>query len=397
MPLSNPTIIHLTEYKSTFMPASALTSELGERLWREYGQQIKVEFPSPKTSNNWQLTNQGYVGYIPLTESHHFRLESKVPLQNLFGMLEYAFDLKSFRFLDGLMTSQDLPEFYERLALKLTDGILNRARQGLYRAYLPHQANLTAMRGRLDIAQLSRQIGQVTLPCHYDEQTADLPDNQILLWTLHQILRQRMSQNPTLTRAHRALSGTVTLIPHTAKDCEGGRYSRLNEDYRPLHALCRFFLASSGPQVAAGTHTMLPFLVNMSQLYERFVAAWLKEHLPPQWQLKMQERVNLHKSHFEIDLVLSDRHTGQTLCVLDTKYKEEVNNPDIFQITAYATAKHCTQAVLIYPQNISLPQQPIGQDVQIHYLTFDLNQRLDQSGEQFWQSLENIINPSPFF
>jgi 5-methylcytosine-specific restriction enzyme subunit McrC len=368
-----------------------MSEAIGTKLWREYGQQIKVEFPSPKTGNQWQLINQGYVGYIPLTDSHHFRLEPRFPIQSLFGMLEYAFNLKSFRFLDGLMTSHDLPEFYERLALKLANGILNRARQGLYRAYLSQQANLTTLRGRLDMTQLSRQIGKITLPCHYNEQTADLPDNQILLWTLHQILRQRMSQNPTITRAYRALSGTVTLMPHTATDCIGRNYSRLNEDYRPLHALCRFFLASSGPHVAEGAHTMLPFLVDMSLLYEQFVAAWLQEHLPSQWQLKGQERIKLHQTHFKIDLVLSDRNTGQTLAVLDTKYKAGVKHDDIFQITTYATAKHCAKAVLIYPQTMSLSQQPIGREVQIHYLTFDLNQPLAQSGEQFWQSLESAI------
>ena len=58
-------------------------------------------------------------------------------------------------------------------------------------------------------------------------------------------------------------------------------YHRLNRDYEVLHALCRFFLENSGPAHSSGGHTFFPFLVDMAQLFERFVAGWLQKHLPP--------------------------------------------------------------------------------------------------------------------
>ncbi len=47
--------------------------------------------------------------------------------------------------------------------------------------------------------------------------------------------------------------------------CDGRTYNRLNADYEPMHALCRFFLNNSGPTHERGDRPMLPFLVNMSR------------------------------------------------------------------------------------------------------------------------------------
>jgi len=60
----------------------------------------------------------------------------------------------------------------------------------------------------------------------------------------------------------------------------GRRYIRQNADYATLHALCRFFLEQAGPTHELGRHRMLPFVVEMAALFERFVVAWLRVHLP---------------------------------------------------------------------------------------------------------------------
>ena len=54
--------------------------------------------------------------------------------------------------------------------------------------------------------------------------------------------------------------------PVGADRCVGRTYNRLNADYEPMHALCRFFLENSGPAHARGDRSMLPFLVNMPRL-----------------------------------------------------------------------------------------------------------------------------------
>jgi 5-methylcytosine-specific restriction enzyme subunit McrC len=94
---------------------------------------VSVEYPTPKTEGAWRLTAQGWVGYIPLSQDMGVSLLPKVGLGNIFRMLEYAYRLKNFHFLDGAFESSSPLDFYERLARILTRRVLDRARKGLYR------------------------------------------------------------------------------------------------------------------------------------------------------------------------------------------------------------------------------------------------------------------------
>ena len=70
---------------------------------------------------------------------------------------------------------------------------------------------------------------------------------------------------------------------------------------------------------------MLPFLVNMWELFELFVAEWLQVNLPEKYTLVPQETVHIGKSGefiVRIDLVINEAETGVPVCVLDTKYKK---------------------------------------------------------------------------
>jgi 5-methylcytosine-specific restriction enzyme subunit McrC len=158
-----------------------------------------------------------------------------------------------------------------------------------------------------------------------------------------------------------------------------------------MHALCRFFLEHSGPTHQVGDREMLPFLVNMANLYELFVAEWLKAHLPAPWRVKVQEKVHIgaHKElQFEIDLVIEDDQ-GNTRYVLDTKYKtaDKPDNTDINQIIAYATAKNCREAILIYPTPLSRPLDIHLDNIHIRTLAFSLDGDLEAAGEKFLATL----------
>ncbi len=390
--------IPLTERKVTRLHRHAIPDDVGEVLWREHGKQVAVEFPSPKTGQQWELTPLGWVGYVAVSEDFVFWLKPKVEIQNLFRMLEYAYRLKSFQFLDGTIESSCLEDFYERLANVLAKRILDRARRGLYRSYVSESRDLPFVRGQMDLRRTARAPWDIRLHCHYQIHTPDVEENQILAWTLLRITRSDITLDrslPAVRRAYRMLQGTVDLKQFRPHECVDRLYNRLNEDYEPLHGLCRFFLENTGPSHDIGDRRMLPFLVNMDRLYELFIAEWLRVHLPPQWTIEPKERVYIGADqnwYFEVDMVLYHADTLEPACVLDTKYKaDKPHVDDIAQVVAYADSKVCRHAVLIYPYPTDQSLDENVGDVRVRSLTFVLDGELEAEGHEFVAELISCL------
>lgn len=384
----------LLEYEPYLIPQAELSTAVGEQLWQAYGDKLAVEFPSPKTNHAWRLMSLGWVGHIPLPGSYQISIKPKIELRNLWRMWAYAYNLRSFHWLDGLVELESLAEFFDELARVLALKVLHRGRQGFYRTYLAQTERLPFVRGQLQWRQNWQQPDAATLLCRYDVHTADIPDNQILATTLSQIAQSRRCREPVQTavsQAYRLLQSITTPHHFQPQDCIGRSYTRLNDDYRPLHALCRFFLEHTGPRLERGDYQMMPFLVNMARLYELFVAEWLKAHLPPPWFVKAQERVTLgpqSELQFDVDLVLYDGN-GRAHTVLDTKYKTPAKpaNDDVSQIVTYAKAAGCREAVLIYPMALERPLNVMIGDVHLRSLAFALDSDLEQAGERFLTNL----------
>ena len=385
-------VIELPEYQTKSFAKEDLAEELVMALHEGYASQVGVEAPSFLNGNTWRLTSLGWVGYIPLAGDVHFSLAPKVPIQNLFGMLEYAYRLKGFRILEGLIDAESIAELYDRLALVLAKRVLDRVRRGLYRSYLGQDDSLPYVRGRLDLSAHLKDPARVTLPCRFEEHTADLEDNQILLWTLTRVLECGVCTErslPFVRQARRALQGYAGVNPCSANCCVDRLYNRLNGDYEPMHALCRFFLEHTGPTHRAGDRRMLPILVDMERLFELFVVEWLKRHVPEQYLVRGQENVQFSLGQtvsISIDITVEDVSTGQTVLVLDTKYKapDQPAPADIEQVVAYAAAKGCRRAVLVYPAKLAGAVGGMwGQDIGVEALTFQLDGDIENRGQDF--------------
>jgi len=257
---------------------------------------------------------------------------------------------------------------------------------------------LPYVRGRIDLRPLVQRPYDVHLTCRYHECTADVEENRILAWTLFVIARSGLCREHTLThvrRAFHALQGTVIVEPYGAEACLGRTYNRLNDDYRTLHALCRFFLDHSGPTHHLGSRSMIPFIVDMARLYELFVAEWLSAHLPAGLRLSVQQSYDLAPEvglRFKIDLVLSDVVTGEVLFVLDTKYKSEAlpATDDISQVVAYAEGKRCRDAVLIYPFDRAPFEVRVG-TIRVRALPLSLQGNLEDAAQRFLQLV--LVSP----
>lgn len=390
-------IIEITEYQDKLFTHQEIPESVGQELYDKYKTQIDIDFPSYTTRNQWRLKSKGWVGYIPVNPEFGLKINPKVSIKNLLGMLDYAYKFNNFRFLDGLMNCESLQEFYNYLAHLLAQKIIERCRKGLYRTYLPKTEQLAYVRGRLNMQQLIQKPWDVKLKCHYEEHTADIAENQILAWTLYIIGHSGFCSDrvsPTVRKAYHALQGLVTPKPYRAEDCIGRQYNRLNEDYQILHILCRFFLDNSSPSHEMGNHQTLPFLIDMAHLYELFVAEWLKKNAPPGYIFKQQHQIEVGQDRqFILDILLCDAATGEALAVLDTKYKspEKAANSDIHQMISYANTTNSKQAFLVYPVDLKQELSIQSHDINVRSLTFSLDNNLECAGQTFLKKLFSTI------
>ena len=386
--------VNLTEYKTEYFPANCLSQDMGKLIWQLFKNYISIEPPSWKNDDHWELTSNGWVGYIPIGDDVTICLNPKVPIGNLFRMLEYAYRLKLI-IVEGLFDCETLNEFYESLAIILASRVIDRKRKGLHKLYIDKKEELPYLRGKLQFQDIIRKPWIVNLPSQYQEHTPDIADNQILSWTLFVIIRSGVcSENSisTIRKAYRELQRLIELNLYSPQDCINRLYDRLNEDYKPMHILCRFFLENSGPSINQGDRSMMPFLIDMSKLYELFVAEWLRAKLPNDYELISQEHIKFGSTgeiSFDIDLVINSKESDEVVYVLDTKYKipEAPSSSDVHQIVAYSEAKNCNEAILIYPAKIKSPFEGMIGQINVRTLSFSIDGDLDDGGNQFLTEL----------
>ena len=144
-----------------------------------------------------------------------------------------------------------------------------------------------------------------------------------------------------------------------------------------------------------GEHQFLPYIVNMPILFETFVAAWLRENVPPELQVTPHYRVRLDANVnliFDMDIVVANKATGRVLAILDTKYKRSAqpDEADINQVTAYALQMDAPRAILIYPSTETHRMEGRIRDISLQSLVFDIS-RNDLGGDVFLNELLNAI------
>lgn len=392
-------IIPLEEYRPIYLPEADFEYEWAALLQKDYSNQITFEAPTAFNDHKWKLTSLGNVGFIPFTRDDGLHLLPKVGLANLFKMLDIAYKVPLY-ISKGEFQATSLIDFYEQLAGYLAKLVLSRGRKGYYRTYESYDEKVPFLRERLNLTEMVRSPWKIPVECNFHENTADIEDNQILVWTLGTILRTGLlshTTQPIVRRAYMELLGIVSLHPYKPEDCIQRLYNRLNDDYQPLHWLCRFFLEHTGPTYHIGDRTVTPFIIDMNTLFEAFVAEWLSSHLPQEWNLIPQYNVSVGQEYSitsKIDLVIRGSSSGRAICVLDTKYKkpELPSSDDIAQIVLYAEIMGCNHGILVYPSTNTRPGTNQIGSKQITSLVYDLSKDLETAGILFLDQLKRLVN-----
>ncbi|GAA4193260.1 hypothetical protein GCM10022219_14810 [Microbacterium oryzae] len=304
----------------------------------------------------WRATDVKQVGAVALRDLT-VRVVPKTPIESIvymasLGRVQLSIDPRT---IDAGF-DRSLPS---ALAQALIAEVATATRRGLVKGYQQTSESSSVVRGRWDVArQLSVRPG-LPLPVEidYDDYTEDIPANRLL----HAALRV-LKQLEGLPRAvERALNRVLPLFAEVGVVRRGAplptvTVTRLNSHYAPALQLARVILEAVAWTRTEGAHHGGTFLLNMANVFERFVAHVLDDEVGKRggrllaqdqsWWLDADKVVTLRP-----DVVIYDGSGPRT--VADTKYKaiesvSSVANGDVYQATAYALALGVPTAHLIY-------------------------------------------------
>ena len=350
IPLHPPDKVELREYGRAVL---SLTDEQAAALNRVGGGQYLTVEPG-EHSGHWQVSAHNFVGSINVA-GLQVLVRPKIPLRNLFLLLEVG--LRERDWHDEAVhfeTTGDLLPALVSFFARTTETTLAR---GLYHSYQEQHDRLVALRGRVDIARQLTQPG-VVIPtaCRFTEFTADLIENSYLKAAVSRSLRVAGVQ---AVDRRRLMQHLVTLedvddVRHHHSDHDRVVFSRLNEHYRPALRLARLVLANLTLQDVLGETQASSFMLDMNELFERFVTERLRRALRGRLDVKGQHQDRLDKERYvtiKPDLLFSANGTPRF--VADIKYKltddtAAGRNADYYQLLAYATALDLPEGVLIY-------------------------------------------------
>lgn len=313
--------------------------------------------PTPGTSDRYDLWPGSTVGVVRLGDLT-VEIRPRLPVDRVLFLASYS--IGSFRWpvnTTAIEQAPDLLEAVARLFVRLVEPALSR---GILQGYVRTDDRLQTFRGRLRFAdQISRWNGRVPpVEVTYDDFTVDIIENQ-LLKTAALRLASIGGRSPTTARELQRVSFRLqdvstpsfgaTFVPEVG-------WTRLNEHYRDAVELARLVLHATGLEAAQGTVAAPSFLLNMAEVFERFVHRALRESLGlsedafPQNAKGKHLRLD-HAGHVVLKPDLSWWAGTQCLFVGDCKYKRTDNaitHADLYQLLAYATATDLPGGVLVY-------------------------------------------------
>lgn len=349
--MSRPTVT-LAEHDST---VQALPPAAARQVADLAQQKLSVGI-GPK-AGTWTVKATQHVGTLA-TPDVEVLVRPKIPLQNLFLLLDVDLPPVAWGTLPfGYAAATDdlLAAFGTFFARTLERAIGN----GLLRSYRPHTERLFALRGRVLLNETIRSPATpIPVPCEFDEHTADNDENRYLKAAASRLLRTHGVRADTKQslRRHLALFDEVADTEPRAEAVDKIVLTRLNRHYEPALRLARLVLENLGLIDQVGGYQAASFLLDMNDLFQRWVTARLQRHLRGRLVVQAEPNVALGEGGLvpmNPDLCFSRR--DEVVYVGDIKYKLTATGAaragDYYQLLAYTTAMGLDEGILIYCQS----------------------------------------------
>ena len=305
-------------------------------------------------------------------------------LLGLVRLLEYASGLDALiRLTDDATLEASGDSLLELVVLLFVEASERVLRRGLLSGYVEREDDLPIVRGRiLGDRQLLERFGQLDrIICRFDELEHDVVENQLLTAAL-QVASSRVTSVGLQRRISR-LRGVLEPICDTDQlNLAGARttmtYNRLNAHYETAHQLGWLLFDALGIDdlFASGEAQAFSFLLNMNQLFERFVTRVVEQVLAAaRYRVTSQSpfksvvwNVSSQRPYTSIipDVIVERRGESDGRVAIDAKYKlydeRGFDQGDIYQTFLYAFALGATASggvptsLLLYPATAEEPR-----------------------------------------
>ena len=206
-----------------------------------------------------------------------------IPIQNIYYMLSYAFQVLNEQGYKDVATEQ-FSNVAELCAAILSKGFSIQLKRGLNREYIEQTDALSAIRGRIEIGESLKTNSMLKkqLICSYDEFSVNSYMNRIVKTTMELLLRSDISK----VRKKELRKVLVFLGEVEPLDIYhinwGVKYNRNNQSYRMLISICYLVVKGLLQTQKDGSMRLMDFLdeQRMCRLYEKFILEYYRKEHP---------------------------------------------------------------------------------------------------------------------
>lgn len=290
-----------------------------------------------------------------------------IPIQNIYYMLLYAFQVLNEQGYKNIATEQ-FNNTAELMAAILAKGITVQIKRGLGKEYIPQTEALSALRGKIDIAESikTQTMLKKQMICSYDEFSVNGIMNRIIKSTVELLLRSDISKSRKKElRKLMVYFGEVEPIDLYTVNWNI-QYNRNNQTYRMLISVC--YLVEKGllQTNSDGSTRLMDFIdeQHMCDLYEKFILEYYRKEYPEitanasqiPWQLDDGVGAMLPKMQTDVMLTYKEK-----VLIIDAKYythttqlrydTHKLHSGNLYQIFTYVKNKEIQLAAV--PHEVS--------------------------------------------
>lgn len=334
------------------------------------------------------------VGAIRLPSGIQLNIAPKIPLPNLFRMMSYVGGL--YEPLESEVEYEKDRDLFDILAGAFAREFSHLLRVGMKQNYSSNEQVLRTLKGQILFSSSIGKglIGSGKLDCRFERLSLDTPLNQAVVTAAKLILRSDVVTSGTKKAVRQCLNqipSDLIASNFSISDFNQIHLDRSTDFYRRILFVSRFIIGSASFDNKFGENQFPGFLLDVSRLFEQYVATALKE-TQKGWELKVSSQTSSHLDtghQVEVRPDLTFLRDGKVKYIADTKYKDfsdlKFRNEDVYQMLAYLIRHRCRQGFLIYPafdpkevgllKSIHIPTE-IG-DISVHGVCVGLDSPQD--------------------